>query len=383
MKKAIVYALIIISIILSYFIYNFYNKNLSGADPAILSPKNKITKNTTDLPLTIPEGYTLSIFADNLGAPRDLLMDPQNNLLASITKEGRVVVIKNNETKNLLTNLNRPHGLEINCENNSCTLYIAESDAVYTYSYNPNDQSISNKQKIIDLPNGGSHFTRSLLIKDGKLYTSIGSACNVCYEINPQRAKILQSNLDGTDLKEFATGLRNSVFMTVHPKTKDIWATEMSRDLLGDNTPPDEINIIESTKDYGWPICFGKNIHDTSFDQALYQLDTGTTVCDALGKTPSHIDLQAHSAPLGLAFLDNHNLLVAYHGSWNRTIPTGYKIVKLTLDKNYNLEKREDFLTHAPQSNNESLGRPVDILIHNGKIFISDDKAGIIYLLES
>ena len=71
-------------------------------------------------------------------------------------------------------------------------------------------------------------------------------------------------------LEEFARGLRNSVFMAIHPVSGDIWATEMGRDLLGDNTPPDEINIIKKDSNYGWPICYGKNIHDDSFDKNTY-----------------------------------------------------------------------------------------------------------------
>ncbi len=98
------------------------------------------------------------------------------------------------------------------------------------------------------------------------------------------------------DLRTFASGLRNSVFMTIHPETRKVWATEMGRDLLGDDLPPDEMNIIEQGRNYGWPFCYGKNVHDDDFDPAMQKN------CREPETYPSHIDIPAHSAPLGLSF---------------------------------------------------------------------------------
>jgi glucose/arabinose dehydrogenase len=170
--------------------------------------------------------------------------------------------------------------------------------------------------------------------------------------------------------------------MAVHPVTGQIWATEMGRDYLGDELPPDEINIIKESYDYGWPLCYGKNIHDTDFDKNT------DNPCKEPIMRASYIDIPAHSAPLGLAFFPvegwpkeyRYNLLVAYHGSWNRSEPTGYKIVRYRLDNMGNYLGREDFITGWLTRDNKALGRPVDILIRSdGVIFISDDKAGLIY----
>jgi hypothetical protein len=169
--------------------------------------------------------------------------------------------------------------------------------------------------------------------------------------------------------------------MNLHPVTGEVWATEMGRDWLGDDLPPDEINIIGEGRDYGWPICYGKNIHDAEFDKKVYARDP------CADKTPSFIDIPAHSAPLGLAFFPEegwpeeywHDLLVAYHGSWNRSVPTGYKIVRYHLDSRGNYLGEEDFITGwlTPAG---AVGRPVDILIQpGGKLYISDDRAGLIY----
>lgn len=328
--------------------------------------------NQTEFPLSLPDGFSISIFAKGLGSPRVLAWDPNSVLLVSIPSQGKVVALADPQVT-VASGLNRPHGIAFLGN----TLYIAETNAVATYDYNSNSHRATKRKKIIDLPSGGNHITRTIGFgPDRKLYIAVGSSCNVCIEEDWRRTKILVANPDGSDLKEFASGLRNSVFFTWHPKTHELWATEMGRDLIGDNIPPDEVNIIKEGNFYGWPFCYGKNIQDKTF--------TPTKTCQ--GAQPSHIDLQAHSAPLGLSFVPSSwpaeyrdDLLIAYHGSWNRTEPTGYKIVRAKLDAQGNYEATEDFITGWLASDG-ALGRPVDLLFgRDGALYISDDKAGVIY----
>jgi glucose/arabinose dehydrogenase len=215
-----------------------------------------------------------------------------------------------------------------------------------------------------------------------RLLLSIGSSCDVCEEKDWRYGKILQVNPESQELKPFAAGLRNAVFMAREPGTGRILATEMGRDFLGDDLPPDEINVISEGKDYGWPWCYGKQVHDGQFDKE------GTKKGFCPQTEPSLIDLPAHSAPLGLAFIPaagwpkeyQGNLLLAYHGSWNRSVPTGYKIVRLKPDVKGGYGPPEDFITGWLTSENRALGRPVDILaLPNGVLYISDDKAGVVY----
>ncbi len=360
-------------------------------------------QNTTDFSLTLPasqrgepEGFSISVFARDLGPARAMAWDPAGNLLVSVTQEGKVLALPDynkdgaaDRAATVAENLNRPHGLLFSNDK----LYIAESDQVATYDYNQQILRASNKEKIIDLPNGGGHFTRTLLkTPNNRLLISVGSTCNVCVESDWRRAAVLISNMDGSNLEVFASGLRNSVFMAVHPKTEDIWVTEMGRDFLGDNLPPDEINILKDDRNYGWPVCYGKNIHDTNFDKNTYIRNP----CMEPFEIPSFIDLPAHSAPLGLAFIPADSawpqnmwddLLVAYHGSWNREEPTGYKIVRFKLDEHGNYEgvdstsspQAEDFISGWLQGD-RVLGRSVDILVQPGGVmYISDDHAGVIY----
>ncbi len=373
MKKL---SLVVFLFIIFSIIFSFYNNHLKGAWPAILPVRQpetavptgavKPSQNTTGLPLKIPNGFTLSVFSENLGSPRDLIEDPNGIILVSLIKEGKVVALPDGKT--ILQNLNKPHGLAFKGDK----LYVAETHQVTSYDYNKNTLRATNPKKIIDLPDGGNHFSRSIIFKGDLLLISVGSSCNVCKEKDQRRAAIIGVKEDGTSFT-YATGLRNSVFMAIHPETEDLWATEMGRDLLGDDIPPDEINIVKEGRYYGWPYCYGKNSKDSAFDDS----DNANKTCAA--SEPSIINLKAHSAPLGLAFYNN-DLLVAYHGSWNRTVPTGYKIVRIKkLDSSPVVE---DFITGWLEGN-EAYGRPVDILVSKlGTIFISDDKKGVVYSLK-
>jgi len=366
-KKIILSAAIIIPLV---WLVNFYWQNLRGLKPAILPAPAIPTStqspgiNSTGLPLSLPKGFSISIFASDLGNPRDLEFDPTGNLLVSIPSRGQVVLLP--DKKIIVSGLNRPHGLAYT----NGHLYIAEEDKV----------TIDGK-KILDLPEGGNHVTRSLLVKDNQLYISIGSSCNVCHEPDPHRAAIYVSNLDGSSFRSFATGLRNSVFMTLDSQ-KNIWATDMGRDLIGNDTPPDEINII-GEGNYGWPICYGQNIHDTNFDKNTYIRNP----CQEPLEKPSFIDLPAHSAPLGLAFIPDSwpqnyrgKLLVAYHGSWNRNPPTGYKIVIIDPKTKQITDFITGFEPKADQPLAGALGRPVDLIFDSsGNLYVSDDKKGVVY----
>ncbi len=398
MKKIILFILVAVVVWGGVFAY----RNLRGVGPAVLKPpvitdllktdslSDTPAINTTGMPLTIPDGFSLSLFARDLGAPRVLRFDPKGVLLASIPGRGQVVALPDgngdgvaDETIVVANGLRTPHGLAFH----EGKLFVAEIDGVVIYDYNADTKSATNKRRIVDLPSGGIHVTRTIDIgPDGRLYISVGSSCNVCHEKDSRRAKILVTNADGGNLQEYATGLRNSVFFTWDLRGR-MFATDMGRDLIGDDIPPDEINIVEGGKFYGWPYCYGKKVWDRQFDSSKGAQDR----CEQ--SISSHVDLQAHSAPLGLRFIPENwgneyegDLLVLYHGSWNRTVPTGYKVVIIKLDKNGNYETTEDFITGwlgSAKGASGAHGRPADVIFDaSGVGYISDDKAGVVYRLE-
>lgn len=340
--------------------------------------------NTTGLPLKLPAGVSVSVFARNLSAPRVLAWDSADTLIVSIPSQSKVVALPDgnkdgvaDETIAVAEGLTLPHGLAFH----DGKLYIAETNQVAMYDYNPDTKKASNKKKLFDLPGGGNHFSRTIgFSPDGKLYISVGSSCNVCNEKDWRRAGILVANADGTGLRQYASGLRNSVFFVWHPGTKEMWATDMGRDLLGDNTPPEEVNIVRDGGFYGWPLCYNNRVQDRAFDSS----DEAAKKCE--GSIVPHITFQAHSAPLGLAFIPDSwpdeyrgDLLVSYHGSWNRSTPTGYKVARFALDKQLTSIGESDFLSGFLEGSG-ALGRPVDLLFDSkGALFVSDDKAGVIY----
>ncbi len=399
MKKKIIIAITIVLVMLVMVTGVFYWEQLRGIWPAILKPQQNIvplleTASTTgSSPLHIPSGFSLSIFAKELDDPRVMIFDPVGTVLVSIPSRGEVLALSDanhdgiaDQPVIVAQGLNRPHGLALQCGKPDCTLFIAEESRVAAYSYDTYSKKATLKKVLTTLPTGGNHTTRSLLLYEGKLLVSAGSSCNVCRESGQDRANIRQIDLSSDEVKTFATGLRNAVFMAVNPHSGAIWATEMGRDLLGDDIPPDELNIIKEGANYGWPICYGKNIHDTAFDTNIYIRNP----CMEPFETPSYIDIPAHSAPLGLAFIPaswparyKNDLLVAYHGSWNRSIPTGYKIVRYRFDDKGTYQGVEDFMTGWLTKDGSALGRPVGIIISDdGTTYISDDKAGVIYRLE-
>lgn len=360
--------------------YLFYEFSLKSVNPAIKLPGKDVRQylpqdSTISYPFTFDRSYILDTYADLGGElPRAMAFDSKGNLVVTSPKAGKVIVLpdangdnKSDSKIDLLKGLNKPHGIAFDGD----MLYVAETDKVVRYIYDPENLIATSPQVLFALPGGGNHNTRTIRIFKGKLYTSIGSSCNVCEESDWRRASILVSNLDGTDLKTFAKGLRNTVFFTFDSEGK-MWGTDMGRDNLGDNLPPDEVNLIEEGNDYGWPYCYGDNVRDSKFKPGEKMSYCTTTVA------PKY-EFQAHVAPLGITYIDNSTLLVAQHGSWNRSTKVGYQIVKIS---NFagNLTGEETFLA-GWLNKDEVLGRPVDLLLtKTGNLFITDDYSGVVYI---
>lgn len=368
----------------------FYWQNLRGVWFAVKPAAEDITKAEPEsgLPLILPNEFSVSLFAQDLPGARVMVRDSFGNFWVSQTSEGTISLLevadgKVNNQYPVFENLRKPHGLALDPEN-PFILYVAEENKISRAGLYTEGQL----EKIADLPSGGGHFTRTIKFgPDGRLYVSIGSSCNVCRETSPERASIISMKKDGSDRKIFASGLRNAVFFDWSSFDGAMWATDNGRDLLGDDLPPDEINIVKEGANYGWPICYGKNTHDANFDKNTYIRNP----CLEPFETPSKIDLPAHSAPLGLAFAPQQwpeeyrdDLLVAYHGSWNRTEPTGYKVARVKLNERGDFSGVEDFITGWLTGDGEVLGRPVGVFAEpDGAVYVTDDKAGAIYKITS
>ncbi|MBI2678998.1 MAG: PQQ-dependent sugar dehydrogenase [Candidatus Koribacter versatilis] len=337
--------------------------------------------------LRVPDGFHISVVAEtgNCGA-RFMAWSPGGTLLATCVDEGKVLALPGAQNGSaqrvatVLSDLDGPHGIAFH----NGKLYIGESGQVTVFDWDEAGLRAANARKLVDLPRGGMHSTRTVLFFNGKLYVSAGSDCNACAEKDPRRAAVMEFNEDGSGMRVFARGLRNSVGLAANPKANTIWATDNGIDWLGDDLPPDEVNELRAGGDYGWPYCYGDRVPNPQL---------GHDAARCAGTIPPKIRLQAHSAPLGLAFgagamfpaAYRASVYVAFHGSWNRSVPTGYKVIRVPLDaKGEPAGAAEDFVTGwlAPGETRKGkwMGRPVGVLFGaDGSLFISDDASGHVY----
>ncbi|MFY9702051.1 MAG: PQQ-dependent sugar dehydrogenase [Terriglobales bacterium] len=339
--------------------------------------------------LKAPPGFHISVFAQDVDGARMMIFTPGGVLLVSEAGEGKVVALldskhvgKADKTVTVLQGLNEPHGLAFF----EGKLYVAENGKVRRYDWDEANLRATNPQKLADLPTGGGHSTRSIVFHGGKMYVSAGSSCNVCIEKDPRRATVMEFNPDGSGQKIFAKGLRNAVGLAVNPKTDTVWVTVNGRDWLGDDLPPETIyDLGKDGGDAGWPYCYGDRVPDQDFTKP------GDGRCNNV--LEPKVQMQAHSAPLGLGFYAGsqfpaeyrNNIFVAFHGSWNRDVPTGYKVVRVKLDdKGQPVGVAEDFITGwlAPGETKKGrwMGRPVGIVFgSDGAMYLSDDAGGVVY----
>ncbi|WP_237055541.1 PQQ-dependent sugar dehydrogenase [Microbulbifer sediminum] len=341
--------------------------------------------------LRVAEGYRVDLFADDLPNARWLAVTRRGDLLVSQPMRGQVSLLHADSDRDgrsdgrriLIENLSRPHGLVLHED----WLYIAESDAVGRVAFDHSDGRLAGSyQRIVTgLGDSGNHWTKTIgMGPDGWLYLSSGSTCNVCEEEDPQRATIMRFRPDGSGLEIFATGLRNSVGFDWSPVDGALYATDNGRDWLGDDFPPCELNLVEQGAFYGWPFANGNRIPDPDLG-----VDAGPEIQAKIAnsRNPVH-NFPAHNAPLGIQFLrspaqpENYRdvALVALHGSWNRSVKDGYKVVSLHWDDSGEIRQRDFLWGFLGPQREEVFGRPVAIAEDAaGNIYISDDYAGAIY----
>lgn len=327
--------------------------------------------------LYVPNGFTVNLFAEGLSGVRHLALGPGSAVYASLPG-GQIVRladangdgVADGPAQAVLSGLNGPFGIAFRGD----TMYYAEVTAVRRL-----DPGATAPVTVVSgLPSGG-HSTRTIVFgPDNLLYVAVGSSCNVCDELprDSVRAAVTRFNLDGSGGHVFARGLRNSVGLAFNPATGELWANNNDRDDIGptqaqtDNLPPEHLNILKDGRWYGWPQCYlpGKaNPEYPGFD------------CS--GVEPPALTVQAHSAPLGLAFYTGAafpadyrgDAFMTYHGSWDRSVPTGAKVVRVHV-QNGRPVSADDFVTGWQLPNGSRWGRPVGLLVMpDGALLVSDD----------
>jgi glucose/arabinose dehydrogenase len=402
--------------------------NAQVGDPALINlPAPYSTKSTVNFSKVLgwknnakpvaPKGFRVSKFASGLQNPRWIYVLPNGDILVAETKKtekgikkivsdvsgaskskgasdnlNRISLFRDSNKdgkpdlqKTFISGLNMPFGMLLL----NHYIYVANTDALWRYPYKDGATGITvTGEKITEYPSEGRHWTRNIVAnaEGTKIYIAIGSGSDhaengIDYE--KDRACIIEINPDGSGRRIYASGLRNPVGMDWMPGTKILWTAVNERDELGDDVPPDYLTHVEENGFYGWPYSYwGK--HE---DPRIEEKDKKPELV-ASAKLPD-VALGTHTASLGLVFYDGKmfpekyhgGAFVGQHGSWNRSIPSGYKVVFVPF-KNKIAEPIENFLTGfmADANKNTVYGRPVGVAImKDGSLLVADDAGNSVW----
>ena len=371
-----------------------------------------------------PAGFTVTKYADGFENPRWMYVTPNGDVLVAETNSNHKLIEKiggplvgasksNNlsrsadqiallrdtnkdgipdmrtvfMTKN--NKLNQPFGMVVVGD----YLYVANTDAVLRFKYTAGQTTITGEgEQIAELVSGKfpRHWTRNIIASQDntKLYVAVGSKTNIGEDGIEQengRAQIIEMNLDGSGKRIFAYGLRNPVGMGFAPGTKTLWTAVNERDELGDDLVPDYLTSVKEDGFYGWPYSYYGQHIDPRVPEKRPDLVAKAIVPE--------VPLGSHTASLGLAFCTKksfpkkyqNGVFIAQHGSWNRTLLSGYRVVFVPFEDGKPAGKPEDFLTGFIITADKKVhGRPVGITeMPDGSMLVTDDVCNTIWRMSA
>jgi glucose/arabinose dehydrogenase len=322
----------------------------------------------------LPDGYASTVFVSGLDNPRFMDVSPDGVLFIAERGANRVVALPDADGDGVADDIvevgsgyGQAHDLAFRSDG---MLLVAGETALHEVALN-GLREVDRRAIAGSLPATGFHTSKSVaVLPDGAALLSIGSSCNVCEEEDSRRASVMLVTDDGF-LWGYMTGLRNAVGVWVDPDTGRAWATNMGRDFLGDDEPPETLYEVVNGADAGWPRCHAGAIRDPEFG-------TAADACDGVAKPVA--TFPAHTAPLALVGWGDH-LYVALHGSWNSSVKVGYAVWRIPWSDDGPTGDPEPFATgFLPDGADDALGRPAGLAVGaDGALYISDDKAGYIY----
>lgn len=332
--------------------------------------------------ITLPAGFKIDIFAENVKNARTMVRSPKGIIFVGTRGEGKVYALRDNDGDNkadeqflIDKKLDMPNGVAFR----DGALYVAEYNRILRYD-NIEDNLANPPEPVVindTYPSKKHHGWKYIEFgPDGKLYVPVGAPCNICESEDEIFNTITRIDPDGKNREIVHKGIRNTVGFTWHPDTKELWFTDNGRDWFGDDLPACELN--HAPKDglhFGYPYC---HQGDTPDDKLA-----GSHTCDEF--TPPAVKMGAHTAPLGLTFYTGkqfpaaykNRLIIAEHGSWNRSSPVGYQLSMVNVDEG---AREKEIFASGWLEDGEAWGRPVDIeQMPDGAILVSDDFADVIY----
>ncbi len=368
-----------------FFINGCQNKKTSETKPG----GNDVSENSDSLfkkyeldKIKLPDGFKINVYAEVANA-RSMCVSPNGTVFVG-TKEKEVYAItdENHDGKAdkvylIAKGLNAPNGVAFK----DGSLYIGTISIIYRLDNIESKLSNPPTPVVVydKFPTATHHGNKFIAFgPDGKLYAPVGAPCNICDSPKPY-ASITRLNSDGTGFEVIATGIRDCVGFDWSPVSKQLWFTDNGRDELGDDIPADELNNAPKTgMNFGFPFCHEGDLLDPEYGK-------GKNCSDY---TPPVKKLGAHVASLGMRFYtgnmfpaDYKNaIFIAEHGSWNRTIPIGYRVVVAKMDSAGNLSDPIPFADGWLRNVSSVNGRPVDVqVLSDGSLLVSDDYKGLVY----
>jgi glucose/arabinose dehydrogenase/cytochrome c2 len=365
--------------------------------------------------LSVPPGFTVRRFADGLSNPRLLRTAPNGDIFIAETGRGRIRVMRAAdgaeapaENQIFAEGMDRPFGIAFYPPGeNPKWIYVANNNSVVRFAYQTGDLKATGAPEII-VPkltdSAGGHSTRDVAFsRDGRrMFVSVGSGSNVAEEMKKKtpaeihaweaenglgaawdgethRAAILVTDPEGHQpLRAFATGIRNGVGLAVNPKTGDLWVSTNERDGLGDNLVPDYVTRVTEGGFYGWPWYYMGNHEDPRHAGERPDLAGRAIVPDILEQSHSaSLEMTFYPASKGVAAFPAEyrgDAFVAFHGSWNRSTRTGYKIARLRVKRGVPTGAYDDFVTGFVVDEHSVWGRPVGVTVaHDGALLFTED----------
>jgi len=336
--------------------------------------------------LVVQDGFQISIFAENIEAPRQMAEGNSGFIFVGSRKAGEIIAIRDFDNNGIIdfkkviaNSLNQPAGVSFY----NGDIYFSEIDKIWKIQnveewLESNNTGMPEKILVSDaLPDDEWHGWKWLAHnQEGSLYTNVGAPCNVCLKDDQRYSSIVK--LDGNTWIPVARGVRNSVGFDFHPISDEMYFGDNGRDWLGDDSPSCELNRLEKEgSHFGFPYLHATDVADPEFGNISHGYDIRLPI----------LELGAHVAPTGLIFYDHdafgieykNNIFIALHGSWNRTSKVGYKLIRVVLDDSGNAVSMEDFVTGF-LDNQTVLGRPsAPMLMKDGSLLLSDDKSNTIF----
>ncbi|MCC2617398.1 PQQ-dependent sugar dehydrogenase [Aestuariibacter halophilus] len=339
--------------------------------------------------LTLPQGYSISIYAQGVTNARQMALGDDGTVYVGSRDAGLLHAVQDKDGDGqaesvtvIAKGLNMPSGLAYR----DGDLFVAEVSQVLRYKDIAEHLDGAEAEVAISgLPTDKHHGWKYIDFgPDGHLYVPVGAPCNICETNggkefdNPLYASILRFDLKDPKPEWVARGVRNSVGFDWHPETGNLWFSDNGRDWMGDDLPPCEINHVSApNQHFGYPYFHGGTIADPEFGEGKKAEDY---------VQPAH-NLGAHVAPLGIHFYtgsqfpesSGQRLLVAEHGSWNRSSKVGYRVMMAHIEQGQ-VTDYTPFVEGWLNSDDTVWGRPVAFLaMPDGSVLLSDDFADVIY----